>query len=39
MARDKRAGRMADGGCDILREMYQSGELQQMLQEKGIVAA
>lgn len=24
------------GGCDIVREMYQSGELQQLLKEKGI---
>jgi len=24
------------GGCDILKEMYQSGELQQFLQDKGI---
>lgn len=24
------------GGCDILREMYAAGELQQMLDEKGI---
>lgn len=24
------------GGCDIAREMYQSGELQALLQEKGI---
>jgi monothiol glutaredoxin len=24
------------GGCDIVREMYQSGELQQMLTDKGI---
>lgn len=24
------------GGCDIVREMYASGELQQMLQDKGI---
>ncbi len=24
------------GGCDIVREMYQSGELQQMLGQKGI---
>jgi monothiol glutaredoxin len=24
------------GGCDIVREMYQSGELQQMLKEKGV---
>ena len=26
------------GGCDIIREMYQSGELQQLLAEKGIEA-
>lgn len=24
------------GGCDIIREMYESGELQQMFDEKGI---
>ncbi len=24
------------GGCDIVREMYQTGELQSLLQEKGI---
>ncbi len=24
------------GGCDIVREMYQSGELAQMLKDKGI---
>ncbi len=24
------------GGCDIVREMYQSGELQEFLKEKGI---
>lgn len=24
------------GGCDIVREMYQSGELQALLKEKGI---
>ncbi len=24
------------GGCDIVREMYEAGELQQLLQEKGI---
>ncbi|MBA4274566.1 MAG: monothiol glutaredoxin, Grx4 family [Alphaproteobacteria bacterium] len=24
------------GGCDIVKEMYQSGELQSMLKEKGI---
>lgn len=27
------------GGCDIAREMYQSGELQALLKEKGIAAA
>lgn len=26
------------GGCDIVREMYSSGELQQLLKEKGIAA-
>ena len=26
------------GGCDIIREMYQSGELQQLMAEKGIAA-
>ena len=24
------------GGCDIVREMFQAGELQQLLEEKGI---
>ena len=24
------------GGCDIIREMYESGELQQVLAEKGV---
>lgn len=24
------------GGCDIIREMYQSGELQQLLADKGV---
>lgn len=24
------------GGCDIVREMYESGELQDLLQEKGV---
>ena len=24
------------GGCDIVREMYQTGELAQLLQEKGV---
>jgi monothiol glutaredoxin len=27
------------GGCDIVREMYQSGELQQLLAEKGVARA
>lgn len=27
------------GGCDIVREMYESGELQALLNEKGIKAA
>lgn len=27
------------GGCDIVREMYESGELQALLDEKGIKAA
>lgn len=27
------------GGCDIVREMYESGELQAMLKDKGLVAA
>ena len=27
------------GGSDIVREMYQSGELQQLLQDKGVKAA
>ena len=27
------------GGADIAKEMYQSGELQQLLQEKGIIEA
>lgn len=27
------------GGCDIAREMYQAGELQALLKEKGLVAA
>lgn len=26
------------GGCDIAREMYQSGELQALLKEKGLAA-
>lgn len=27
------------GGCDILREMYASGELQDLMEEKGVAAA
>jgi monothiol glutaredoxin len=27
------------GGCDIVREMYESGELEQLMNEKGVVAA
>jgi monothiol glutaredoxin len=27
------------GGCDIVREMYQSGELEALLKEKGVQAA
>ena len=27
------------GGCDIVREMYQSGELQALLKDKGIATA
>lgn len=27
------------GGCDIVREMYQSGELQELLKDKGLIAA
>lgn len=27
------------GGCDIVREMYETGELQQLLADKGIVKA
>ena len=27
------------GGCDIIREMYESGELQQLLQDKGVQIA
>ena len=26
------------GGCDIVREMYESGELQDMVKEKGLAA-
>ena len=26
------------GGCDIIREMFQGGELQSLLEEKGLVA-
>jgi len=27
------------GGCDIMREMYQSGEIQQLLKDAGVVHA
>lgn len=27
------------GGCDIVREMFQQGELKQMLDEKGVASA
>lgn len=27
------------GGCDIVREMYESGELQSLLQDKGVLKA
>ena len=27
------------GGCDIVREMYEAGELQQLLADKGVKAA
>lgn len=27
------------GGCDIIREMYESGELQQLFDDKGVKAA
>jgi monothiol glutaredoxin len=27
------------GGCDIVREMYESGELQEILKEKGVAIA
>lgn len=27
------------GGCDIIREMYEAGELQQLLQDKGVLTA
>ena len=27
------------GGCDIVREMYESGELQDLLQDKGVAIA
>ncbi len=27
------------GGCDIIREMYETGELQQLMQDKGIQIA
>lgn len=26
------------GGCDIVREMYESGELESLLQEKGVIS-
>ena len=26
------------GGCDIIREMFQAGELQQTLKDKGVAA-
>ena len=26
------------GGCDIVREMFQAGELQSLLQDKGVAA-
>ena len=26
------------GGCDIVREMYETGELQELMQQKGIAA-
>ena len=27
------------GGCDIIREMFQAGELQQLLADKGVVVS
>lgn len=27
------------GGCDIVREMYETGELQQLMTDKGLIAA
>lgn len=27
------------GGCDIVREMYMNGELEQLLKDKGVLAA
>jgi monothiol glutaredoxin len=27
------------GGCDIIREMFQAGELQTLLAEKGVISA
>jgi len=27
------------GGCDIVREMYEAGELQSLFKEKGLIAA
>ena len=25
------------GGCDIIREMFQAGELQQVMQDQGVI--
>lgn len=27
------------GGCDIIREMYESGELQQLMKDKGVASS
>lgn len=27
------------GGCDIVREMFEAGELQQLMEDKGVLAA
>jgi monothiol glutaredoxin len=27
------------GGCDIVREMYETGELEQLMKEKGVTLA
>jgi monothiol glutaredoxin len=27
------------GGCDIIREMFETGELEQLLKEKGVALA